>query len=109
MAIIEFIETSVFTEVITKLLEDNAYGDLQAVLVSNPEAGDLIPGGGGLRKLRWSSPRRQKGKRGGIRVIYYVHSRHKLYMIYAYDKSEVGDLTGRQLKNLRDYVKGGLL
>jgi len=105
----EFIETGVFTEAITELLEDNAYGDLQAMLTTNPEAGDLIPGGGGLRKLRWLSPERQKGKRGGIRVIYYVYSRHKLYMIYAYDKSEQEDLTRKQLKILREYVKGGLL
>ena len=105
----EFIETSAFTEAITELLEDNVYGDLQSMLVSKPNAGDLIPGGGGLRKLRWLSPARQKGKRGGIRIIYYAYSRHKLYMIYAYDKSEQEDLTKKQLKILREYVKGGLL
>ncbi len=106
---VEFIETSVFTELITELLEDNAYGDLQSALAAHPKAGDLIPGGGGLRKFRWLSKERQKGKRGGIRVIYYVYSDEKLYMIYAYGKNKQDDLTKKQLKILRDYVKGGLL
>ena len=106
---IEFIETSVFTKLITELLEDNDYKDLQEMLAENLQAGDLIPGGGGLRKLRWSSPRKQKGKRGGIRVVYYIYSAHKLYMIYAFEKGEKADLTKKQLKILREYVKGGLL
>ena len=55
MTDIEFIETPVFTQVITKLLEDNEYGDFQNMLASNLEAGNLIPGGGGLRKVRWRS------------------------------------------------------
>ena len=105
----EFIETPVFTQLITELLEDNDYSDLQAMLVSNLEVGDLIPGGGGLRKLRWPSPRKQKGKRGGMRIIYYIYSRHKLYMIYAYDKNAQEDLTKKQLKKLREYIKGELL
>ncbi len=109
MGSVEFIETAVFTDLIAKLLEDNEYGDLQTALASNLEAGTLIPGGGGLRKLRWSSAKRQKGKRGGIRVIYYVYSHHKLYMVYAYDKSEQEDLTKKQLKILRDHIKGELL
>ncbi len=109
MADIEFIETTVFTHLITRLLEDNEYGDLQTVLASNLKAGDLIPGGGGLRKLRWPSPKRQKGKRGGVRIIYYIYSSHKLYMIYAYDKSEQEDLTKKQLKMLHEHIKGELL
>ncbi len=109
MTSVEFIETPVFTQLITELLEDNNYRDLQEILASNLEAGDLMPGGGGLRKLRWSSPSRQKGKRGGLRIIYYPQSDRKLYMIYAYDKNEQEDLTKQQLKVLREYVKGGLL
>ena len=105
----EFIETPVFTQLITELLEDNDYSDLQAMLVGNLEAGDLIPGGGGLRKLRWPSPRKQKGKRGGMRIVYYIYSHHKLYMIYAYDKNEQEDLTKKQLKKLREHIKGELL
>ncbi len=103
----EFVETGVFTERIGKLLTDEAYRDLQAVLAENPQAGEVIPGAGGLRKIRWHAAGR--GKRGGIRVIYYRWSEHQLYMIFAYDKREQGDLTHEQLKTLRVYVKGGVL
>ena len=63
---LEFRETVIFTRDITRLLSDDEYSELV-----QPEAGDLIPGTSGLRKLRWSERRRGKGKRGGIRVIYY--------------------------------------
>ena len=103
----EFVETSIFTQRITKLLRDDEYHDLQAMLAEHPRAGDVIPGAGGLRKLRWRATGR--GKRGGIRVIYYCWSEDRLYMIFAYDKTEQGDLTSEQLKVLRAYVKGGAL
>jgi len=103
----EFVETSIFTQRITKLLTDDAYYDLQAVLAEHPRAGDVIPGAGGLRKLRWRAGAR--GKRGGLRVIYYCWSEDRLYMIFVYDKAQQGDLTPGQLKALRAYVKGGVL
>ena len=103
----EFVETSIFTQRITKLLTDEAYRELQAVLVENPKAGDVIPGTSGLRKLRWRATGR--GKRSGLRIIYYCWSEDRLYMIFAYDKAEQGDLTPEQLKVLRGYVKGGVL
>ena len=102
-----FVETSIFTERITKLLTDDEYYDLQAVLAENPRAGDVIPEAGGLRKLRWKVSGR--GKRGGLRVIYYCWSEHRLYMIFVYDKAQQGDLTPEQLRALRAYVKGGVL
>jgi len=67
--LLTFIETPVFTEQITSLLDDDAYSEFQAMLVVNPEAGRVISGAGGLRKIRWKDPGRQKGKRGGIRII----------------------------------------
>ncbi len=103
----EFVETSILTQRIVKLLTDEAYRELQAVLAEHPKAGDVIPGAGGLRKLRWRVAGR--GKRGGLRVIYYAWSEHRLYMVFAYDKTEQGDLTPAQLKGLRTYVKGGVL
>jgi len=103
----EFVETRIFTQRIMKLLTDDEYHDLQAMLAENPKAGDVIPGAGGLRKLRWRAAGR--GKRGGLRVIYYCLSEDRLYMIFAYDKTEQGDLTPEQLKALRAYVKGGVL
>ena len=103
----EFVETSIFTQRITKLLTDDEYDDLQAVLAENPKAGDVIPGAGGLRKLRWRAAVR--GKRSGLRVIYYCWSEDRLYMIFVYEKARQGDLTPEQVKALRAYVEGGVL
>ena len=103
----EFVETSIFTQRITKLLTDDEYHDLQAMLAEHPRAGDVIPGAGGLRKLRWRATGR--GKRGGLRVIYYRWSEDHLYMIFVYDKARQGDLTPEQLKALRAYVEEGVL
>lgn len=103
-----FIETPVFTRLIDSILSDEEYKDLQSVLVSNPLAGDLIPGGRGLRKIRWSLP--GTGKSGGIRVIYYFYSREDhIYMLMPFKKSDQEDLTKDQLKKLTQYVKGGVL
>ena len=63
------IETTVFTELIGHLMDDDQYREPQVLLVENPEIGDLIQGSGGLRKIRWKLSGR--GKRGGVRVIYY--------------------------------------
>jgi len=103
----EFVETSIFTQRITRLLTDDEYHNLQAVLAATPKAGDVIPGAGGLRKLRWRASGR--GKRGGLHVIYYCWSEQRLYMVFAYDKTQQGDLTPEQLKVLKAYVKGGVL
>ena len=103
----EFVETSIFTQRITKLLTDDEYYELQAVLAEEPKAGDVIPGAGGLRKLRWRA--KGRGKRGGLRVIYYCCSEDRLYMIFVYVKARQGDLTPEQVKALRAYVEGGVL
>lgn len=103
----EFVETGVFTQRIVKLLSDEEYRELQAELARSPKAGDVIPDAGGLRKLRWRAVGR--GKRGGLRIIYYCWSAERLYMIFVYDKARQGDLTPEQLKALRDYVRGGAL
>ena len=103
----EFVETSIFTRRIPELLTDEEYQRLQRMLADNPKAGEVIPGGGGLRKIRWRAG--GKGKRGGIRVIYYCESAHRLYMIYAFGKSEQADLTRAQLKALSAHVKEGVL
>ena len=105
----EFIETSIFTKQIRALLHDDDYASLQETLAKYPHAGDVIPGGGGLRKIRWRSGIAGKGKRGGLRMIYYCESEDRIYLLFAYDKTRQGDLTRPQLKALSDYVRGGLL
>jgi hypothetical protein len=100
----EIVETSLFTRQIKELIEDESYAELQLALVRRPDLGDLIPGSGGLRKVRWSQAGR--GKRGGIRVIYYWYSPDDLiYMLLAYAKSTQENLTQEQLKILRKLVE----
>ena len=105
---IEFLETGIFTKRIQEILADEEYSLLQADLIRKPDAGKLIPGGNGLRKLRWSVSGR--GKRGGMRIIYYWYrDNRQLYMIYAFKKSEQADLSRDQLRILAQYVKSGVL
>jgi mRNA-degrading endonuclease RelE of RelBE toxin-antitoxin system len=98
------LETPIFTKQITKLLSDDSYAQLQELVRINPESGNLIPGSGGLRKIRWKVE--GQGKRGGIRVIYYWYvPREQIYMMLAYTKNQQEDLTPRQLKILKQLVQ----
>ena len=98
------VETTVFTKLIKALMSDDEYRELQIALVSRPNLGDLIPGGGGLRKVRWSLP--GQGKRGGVRIIYFwvVDDEH-IRMLYVYPKGSQENLTQRQLKQLKVIVE----
>ena len=102
---IEFLETHVFTRQITGLLSDDAYAELQRELIRNPKKGKLIVGGGGIRKLRWSLEN-NRGKSGGIRIIYfYKELRNQFLMLFAYPKNIADDLTDEQLVILRNLAK----
>ena len=102
--IMVIIETSIFTRRITELLSDDEYRELQATLVERPKSGPVIPGSGGIRKLRWSASGR--GKRGGARVIYYwAAEQDHLLMLFIYAKNESDDLTREQIKTLRNIVE----
>ena len=99
-----FKETSVFTRQISKLISDDAYREFQQELLFNPAAGDIIKGSGGLRKLRWRSA--AKGKRGGIRVIYYWYVEDsEIFLLLAYGKTEKADLSTKEIKILRALVE----
>ena len=98
------IETTIFTRRIQELLTDEEYRLFQLYLVDKPDVGKIMPGSGGLRKLRWSAG--GHGKRGGIRVIYYwLFTRDAILLLYAYPKSEQDDLTAEQLRKIRKVVE----
>ena len=98
------IETSVFTRQVQKLLKDDAYRELQIALAERPDMGSVMVGSGGIRKARWVAQGR--GKRGGIRVIYYwAVEQDRLLMLLIYPKSERDDLSREQLQILRKIVE----
>jgi hypothetical protein len=104
---VEFIEAPLFTQLLDDYLTDDEYRALQIFLAEAPEAGDLIPGTGGFRKLRWRDPRRSKGKRGGLRVIYYHFSEDlRIWFLTIYDKDEAADLTPGQRRMLKAAIDG---
>jgi len=82
---------------------------LQNELTNNPELGDLMPGTGGFRKLRWADKRRGKGRRGGPRIIYYYFlSDQQIWLMTLYDKNEASDLTPREKKALQAAIAAEL-
>jgi len=98
------IETSISTRRVTELLSDDEYRELQSILVENPEKGAIIPGGGGLRKIRWSGS--GHGKRAGTRTIYYwATAKKQILMLFIYAKKERDELTPDQRKVLRQIVE----
>jgi mRNA-degrading endonuclease RelE of RelBE toxin-antitoxin system len=97
------VETPVFTRRVLDALTDDEYRELQEFLASHPDAGKVIPGSGGLRKLRWVAT--GKGKRGGTRVIYYwLRQREVILLLFLFKKNEQSDLTREQLRTLKSIV-----
>ena len=101
-----FIETPVFTELVTDLLEDEDYQQMQEHLLIYPTAGDVIVSTAGCRKLRWRVSGRKGGKSGGMRVIYYFRSTSdQIIFLLAYDHRSVDDLTPAQKRQLAAVVR----
>jgi hypothetical protein len=99
------VETPIFTRRILAILSDEEYRLLQLHLLSKPDAGKIIQGSGGLRKLRWSA--KSHGKSGGIRIIYYRFLAHDtILLLFAYAKNERDDLTPDQLRQLIRVIEG---
>ncbi len=99
-----FIETSVFTRRVIKILSDEEYRELQSRLIENPKAGSVVQGSGGLRKIRWAGSGR--GKRGGSRTIYYwAVAKQQILMLMIFAKNEMDDLSAEQRKILKKIVE----
>ena len=101
-----FVELPPFERIREEYLDDAAYSALQHELMDNPEAGDMMEGTGGLRKLRQPDPSRGKGKRGGLRVIYYWWlGSDQFWFFTVFDKDQADDLTPDQRKLLKQMLK----
>jgi len=91
---------------LSSYLSDDGYRELQHRLASAPELGDVISGTGGFRKLRWADSRRGKGRRGGLRVIYYYfQGEQQIWLMTLYDKSEASDLSPREKQALKSAIE----
>jgi hypothetical protein len=103
--VLTFVETKLFTELVSDYFTDDEYAALQNAIVANPEAGDVIRGSGGVRKLRWGVSGR--GKRGGVRIIYYLRLRQGLvWMLTMYAKNEADSIPGPVLKKIKEELDG---
>lgn len=100
-----FVELPAFQRLREHYLNDDAYRLLQDELKKSPVAGDVIADTGGLRKIRFGDSRRGKGKRGGLRVIYYWWLGGRQFWLFTlYDKNEVQDLNAKQCKRLSEML-----
>jgi hypothetical protein len=99
-----FIEASTFTKLIDSYLTDDEYLGLQKFLLKHPDAGKIVPGSGGVRKIRWAMA--SKGKSGGIRVIYYWKRQDdEIWLLTVYGKSERETIPGHILKKIAEEIK----
>lgn len=94
-----------FTRIVGEYLSDDEYAALQHAIVTNPEAGSVVRGSGGVRKLRWALPGR--GKRGGVRVIYFLRlAQGQVWMLTLYAKNEADSIPSAVLKKIREGLDG---
>ena len=101
----ELVETAIFTRQVQEQWSDDEYRTFQLYLLTRPAAGRRIPGAGGLRKVRWRWGGR--GKRGGVRVVYHWKvAADRIYLLFLYPKHVRADLTPREIRVLRQLVRG---
>jgi hypothetical protein len=100
-----FVETKLFTRLVNEYLSDEEYAALQQALIADPELGSVIPGSGGVRKMRWGVGGR--GKRGGLRVIYYLRTqRGQIWMLTFYTKNVAENIPAHVLRQIKDEIDG---
>ena len=101
-----FVELPAFERSRSAYLTDEAFRGLQNAMLKDPEAGDVIPGTGGLRKVRHGDATRGKGKRGGLRIIYYWwEPKRQFWLFTLYDKDELDDLSPKEKAVLKTFLK----
>jgi hypothetical protein len=101
-----FIETKLFTRLVGEYLSDDEYRALQETLINDPEIGNVVPGSGGVRKLRWRAAGR--GKRGGYRVIYFAkQAKGVIWMLTIYPKNVAENIPAHVLRQIRKEVEDG--
>lgn len=100
-----FVETRLFSKQLSEYLSDEEYAALQRALMADPQAGDVVPGAGGVRKIRWAV--RGRGKRGGVRVIYYakVHE-GVIWMLTIYAKNVTESIPAHVLRKIKEEIDG---
>lgn len=103
--VLTFVETRLFTQLVSQYLTDDEYAALQRELMDAPDSGDVVRGSGGVRKLRWAGSGR--GKRGGVRVIYYLRLRRgQIWMLTLYAKNEAATIPAAVLKRIKEELDG---
>jgi hypothetical protein len=101
-----FVESPGFTERLKTRMGDESYRAMQNEIAEQPGKGKVMPGCGGLRKLRYGDPGRGKGRRGGLRVVYlHVPDAYRIDFLDIYDKDEKDDLTPKEKRILAELAK----
>jgi mRNA-degrading endonuclease RelE of RelBE toxin-antitoxin system len=102
----EFIETTIFSKYVYEYLSEDEYIGLQSLLVLYPKSGKVVPGSGGVRKIRWAMS--GKGKSGGVRIIYYFKPNdNEIWLLTIYSKNEVENIPAHILRKIAKEIEDG--